>query len=687
MRFGSFIITFLCLTFGLTQLSSQTIDLAANDYNAFVQQYNSGNANTAYPLLHKSCEGFLQVLNEQDAHSTAYIQAANALKTMFPYIERAIIYYYSKGNQKSTIQYAQDYTLVYAHPSMKNNELKTGQDHINYIKIAATGAWKSKDYLKAAIFFRAYLSEADADSNFHLRAFVNYGQCYYEKGDYENAKKIWELGLEQFPNNDTLLQNLVSASNNSKDDERLKKYLQLRIIALKRETPSNRNREELSKMLKIKGEMEERNNQFEQAIETFNQLKQMKPNSIEPIKHLAYNYYNAGVAHHNLSISNNGNTRSSSHSLLAKDLFLQSEPFFIEMTRAYPYEVKYIYALANIYNTLGQKEKLKAMNENIAKLGYEPVSDDMKQVIQNIAMNNDESKGVQRRQKGLETAATSLPQPVANMRKEDKKSNLKAISDVDINIPSNSTNNENTFAVIIANEHYSRVAQVPMAGNDGHIFAEYCHKVLGLPKQNIRDYYDATSLIMNDALNDIKGIANAYQGNLNIIFYYAGHGIPDESSRDAFLLPIDAGGQSTTGLMSLSHLYKELGEVGANCITVFLDACFSGSQRGEGMLASARGIAIKPKPATPQGNMVVFSAATGAQTAMPYKEKQHGLFTYYLLKKLQETRGNVTLEELGQYVTSKVTQQAQVVNRKPQTPTVHSSQSFGETWKKMKLIK
>ena len=91
MRFGSFIITFLCLTFGLTQLSSQTIDLAANDYNAFVQQYNSGNANTAYPLLHKSCEGFLQVLNEQDAHSTAYIQAANALKTMFPYIERAII--------------------------------------------------------------------------------------------------------------------------------------------------------------------------------------------------------------------------------------------------------------------------------------------------------------------------------------------------------------------------------------------------------------------------------------------------------------------------------------------------------------------------------------------------------------------------------------------------------------------
>ena len=226
-----------------------------------------------------------------------------------------------------------------------------------------------------------------------------------------------------------------------------------------------------------------------------------------------------------------------------------------------------------------------------------------------------------------------------------------------------------------------------MANNDGRIFAEYCQKTLGMPKENVRAYFDVTALEMEDALDDIKRIAAAYNGNLNVIFYYAGHGIPDEGTKDAFLLPIDANGQRTTGCMSLNNLYKELASLNARCITVFLDACFSGSVRGDGMIASARGVAIKPKKETVRGNMVIFSAATDAQTAMPYEEKQHGLFTYFLLKKLQETKGNVTLSELGKYVIEKVSQRAQVINRKSQTPTVIPSIDFGDRWKYIKLNK
>lgn len=80
------------------------------------------------------------------------------------------------------------------------------------------------------------------------------------------------------------------------------------------------------------------------------------------------------------------------------------------------------------------------------------------------------------------------------------------------------------------------------------------------------------------------------------------------------------------------------------------------------MLASARGVAIKVKQATPVGNIVVFSAAQGDETAYPYKEKEHGLFTYYLLKKLQETKGNVTLGELSDYIKTQVERQSIVIN-------------------------
>ena len=202
---------------------------------------------------------------------------------------------------------------------------------------------------------------------------------------------------------------------------------------------------------------------------------------------------------------------------------------------------------------------------------------------------------------------------------------------------------------------------------------------------NIRTYENATFGIILSALADAKAIAEAYNGGINIIFYYAGHGVPNEKDNSAYLLPIDADGKQIEACFSVSRLYSELNSLKANSVTVFMDACFSGAQRGEGMLASARGVAIKAKNAAPQGNMVVFSAASGDETAYPYKEKGHGLFTYFLLKKLNETKGDVTLGELGDYITSNVKQQSVVVNRKSQTPTVTVSQLVSDSWRNSKL--
>lgn len=259
-------------------------------------------------------------------------------------------------------------------------------------------------------------------------------------------------------------------------------------------------------------------------------------------------------------------------------------------------------------------------------------------------------------------------------------------SDVDVNIPETKKKAENTFAVIISNENYTGVTAVPMALNDGETFAKYCEKTLGLPANNVRLYKDASYGVMIRAMRDIASIASAYQGNIDVIFYYAGHGIPNESTKDAYLLPIDADGSQTEGCYPLSKLYGELGGLGARSVLVFLDACFSGAKRDGGMLASARGVALKAKKEDPRGNMVIFSAASDDETAMPYEEKQHGLFTYFLLKKLQEEKGDVTLSALADYISRNVRQQATVVNHKPQTPSVVPSTSLADTWQRMKVV-
>ena len=256
---------------------------------------------------------------------------------------------------------------------------------------------------------------------------------------------------------------------------------------------------------------------------------------------------------------------------------------------------------------------------------------------------------------------------------------------LDINIPVTNEENKKTFAVIIGNENYERVTKVQYALNDAKVFASYCKKTLGLPKDNIRIYRDATYGTMLSALDDIKSIASAFEGDLNVIFYYAGHGVPSESDKTAYLLPVDASGQHTEVCLSTKRLYDTLDGLHAKRVLVFMDACFSGAQRGEGMLASARGVALKVKQDAPKGNMVVFSAATGDETAYPYKEKGHGLFTYYLLKKLQDTKGNVSLGELSEYLTDNVKRQSVVINRKVQTPSTIPSASMASAWRDIKL--
>ena len=272
-----------------------------------------------------------------------------------------------------------------------------------------------------------------------------------------------------------------------------------------------------------------------------------------------------------------------------------------------------------------------------------------------------------------EDMAIALPPLEINLDEGEKdKSKHKVIqvdNSIDVQIPVTNATNANTFAVIIGNENYQRVSKVEFALNDAKIFAKYCQKTLGLPKNNIRSYTDATYGTMLAALKDISDIAKAYNGDLNVIFYYAGHGIPNGKG-NAFLLPIDADGTQLEVCLAVNVLYKKLNELKAKKTIVLMDACFSGAQRGEGVLMAARGVAIKAKQDVPQGNSVVFCAANDEETAFPYQEKGHGMFTYFLLKKLQETKGETTLGELIDYVTTNVGKQSVVVNRKKQTPTV-----------------
>lgn len=264
----------------------------------------------------------------------------------------------------------------------------------------------------------------------------------------------------------------------------------------------------------------------------------------------------------------------------------------------------------------------------------------------------------------------------------------KQLSDVDEDIPINNKTNNNNIVLIIANENYfeNNISKVAFAHKDGNTFKDYCLNTLGTPQQNIKYIKDATLNQIRLGINWLNNITKTYDGEANVIVYYSGHGMPDESSRNAYLVPSDGIANDYQSGYSLETLYKQLGELQTSKTIVLLDACFSGASRdGKMILQDSKGVIVKPKTLHPNGNTIVLSATQGDETAYPYKKKKHGMFTYFLLKKLQETKGEVSLGDLGTYINKQVRQNSIVENGKIQTPTISVSDKMSLIWKNLKI--
>ncbi|NQV03361.1 MAG: caspase family protein [Bacteroidia bacterium] len=264
-------------------------------------------------------------------------------------------------------------------------------------------------------------------------------------------------------------------------------------------------------------------------------------------------------------------------------------------------------------------------------------------------------------------------------------------SDIDKNIPYTRDKNQNRYALIIGNEEYSEhqtdmntEVNVDFARNDAKIFRKYVINTLGFPEENVYLLEDATAGAMGQKIDMITKLATKIGSDAEVIFYYAGHGLPDESTRVPYLIPVDVTAGNLSRAVKLSSVYNKFSETGARRIIIVLDACFSGGGRESGLLA-ARSVKIKPVEEFPSGNMIVFSATTGEQSALPYRKEKHGMFTYFLLKKLQESGGDLTYGDLANYVRRNVAVESLKINQKEQDPTVSISADIKDVWESWKL--
>ena len=227
--------------------------------------------------------------------------------------------------------------------------------------------------------------------------------------------------------------------------------------------------------------------------------------------------------------------------------------------------------------------------------------------------------------------------------------------------------NNNALALIIGVSDYENTpAKAIFADSDAMVFRDYASEKLGIPDNRIKT-------LVNDGADEREMLLavqtwlprSVKQEQTDVYVFFAGHGLASDDGQNMYLLPYDGSPELLDDTAFLrDKLFNDIAKANPRSVTVFLDTCYSGSNRGSEMLIpDARPILLKAKDTSVPDGFTVFTAAAGDETAKSLEEAKHGMFSYFLMKGMEgdaDTNGDkqITAGELQAYVKSNVVQQS-----------------------------
>lgn len=814
------------------------LDAMTNDYKVFKELQYEGEEESS--LYQKAMDLYLTAVKalELTEDDNQKMQVKNVILDINGQLLKGAFFYSNAGDQRNLANFAKAYIDSQRLPIFTDSDFKRDPRYYpTLVYVAASDAYNSGNFDQAKEYFDLYLATGEEKMRHQVSTFM--GQACINTKDYLKGINTLSNAAVLYPDDYQLVAMGIQCCIDGGYADRIQPLLD-RALLMK---PGD------EQLLNVQAQVYESTHDYKKALDIYNQIAELHPNSLENTQRIATCYYNLGVDSYNKSIMEADEKIAKKNRRQSRAYFESASQYLEQIMATKPNDKQYLRALGITYGYLDNKEKFDDINIRLGALGEKPLAmGDVAEIMngplavsgggqstvssisapsyQEFAKNYIEGKlgewakrgefekiddyqkrvtegGLQNEYQKLKAQAekeyldkyafsfvprdlelqpydatnetylittpygeATIKVPLKNKEAEMFKSAwtnnnveiraprymidndklaiasitfktaagksysydsskaasyqipdvrinldnylkqttahaqtttakpgnatiLAKTSDVDKDIPETGKKNNNTFAFIVANENYKNVANVASALHDGQTFNEYCEKTLGIPKSQIVFLTDATSGDFWSEFENLKGRIENRPEDIDVILFYSGHGLPDDNTKEAYLMPVDAQPQHSRTMIKLQEVYDGLGKLPNASVYAFMDACFSGSARESGQkdtpVVAARGVALRHKEVEPAGNVFVLSAASAQQTAFPYEEKDHGMFTYWLLKKLQESKGGATLEDITTYVTDKVSGTSQEINRRAQTPTHKATGKLSGIWKSKKL--
>ncbi len=231
-----------------------------------------------------------------------------------------------------------------------------------------------------------------------------------------------------------------------------------------------------------------------------------------------------------------------------------------------------------------------------------------------------------------------------------------------------------TLVVVIGNRQYGKgIPAIPYAHNDAQAFRAFAQTTLGVEPENIFYEEDASKGEMEGIFQSTLP-ARVKRGQSRVWVYFSGHGLAADG--DAMLLPADARPNTAqvTGY-SRQKLLQQLAALEAREVALFLDACYSGTDKSGTALLEGKPVFTPPQLEPLPNHTLLVTAATSTQIAWMDSNKGHSLMTYWLLQGLSgqaDSNGDRTIDsgELKTYLQQQVNRAALQLHEQAQQPEV-----------------
>ena len=350
----SFLLLVSCPICTFAQDAGSLYKKANQQYVLFESEKDKGNnMNSMYAYLWESYRDFAE-LTRTDNNSNYINGTKNRLRSMYPFLLNAALYYYEQKETSKAFDFASAYIDVRYMPIFRSEILPKDNRYNSIVYFAAVSAYNLQKLEIAKKYFNLYLETGDQTQEKDCYVYLN--MIYMSQKNYAEQEQILEKAIQKYPVSLDFLYNLVNVHIATNNMPKLLNAID-RILAV---DPNN------LQVLPIKARILEKQGNNIEALDIYKRLYALAPNNFELLTGLARANFNVAT-----KIVNDGATIASDteYALVrqkAATYLLEAQKLFLLILKQKPESKIYMQGLAGVYQYMDMNSEYEVLNKIIA---------------------------------------------------------------------------------------------------------------------------------------------------------------------------------------------------------------------------------------------------------------------------------------------------------------------------------